>query len=69
MTGDDIKKLQVALNELGYKCGSADGIVGDKTIKAVQEFADKHTTVKLPESLTVTVKADNVSYTGTGKKK
>lgn len=68
MKGEDIKALQTALNALGYECGTADGIAGDKTIKAIQEFADAHTTVKLPESVSVTVKADNVSYTGTVKK-
>lgn len=69
MKSDSIKKLQAALNELGYACGAADGIVGDKTIKAIQEFADAHTTVKLPESVSVTVKTGDVSYTGTVKKK
>ena len=67
--GEDIKALQTALNALGYDCGTADGVAGDKTIKAIQAFADKHTTVKKPDSMTVTVKADNVSYTGTVKKR
>lgn len=62
--GEDIKALQTALNALGYECGTADGIAGDKTIKAIQAFADKHTTKKLPESATVTVKVGGKSYKG-----
>ena len=64
MKGDDIKKLQEALNSLGYDCGTADGIAGDKTIKAIQAFADRHTTKKLPESVTVTVSVGKKTYTG-----
>lgn len=67
MHSDAICELQEALNRLGYDCGEPDGICGKNTMKAVQQFADKHTTQKLPESVSVTVKADNVSYTGTVK--
>ena len=64
MRGDDIKVLQTALNALGYDCGAADGIAGDKTINAVQAFADKHTTKKLPESVTVTAVINGKEYAG-----
>lgn len=64
MKGEDIRKLQEAMNALGYDCGTADGIAGDKTIKAIQQFADKHTTVKLPESLTVSVQTGSKVYKG-----
>lgn len=65
MRGDDIKALQTALNALGYDCGTADGVAGDKTIKAIQQFADKHTTQKMPEGVTVNVKVGDITYTGT----
>jgi len=64
MKGEDIKLLQTALNALGYECGSADGVAGDKTTKAVQMFADKHTTVRVPESVTVSVTVDSKVYKG-----
>ena len=31
----DVKSLQNALNEKGFNCGSADGIIGSNTIKAM----------------------------------
>lgn len=33
-----IKKVQTALNDLGYDCGKADGLLGKKTTKALKEF-------------------------------
>ena len=36
--GDDVKKLQNRLNELGYSCGSADGYFGVKTKNALIKF-------------------------------
>lgn len=36
--GDDVKKLQETLNALGYDCGTADGIFGEKTEIAVRSF-------------------------------
>lgn len=35
MRGEDVKILQVALNEKGFPCGNADGIFGAKTGDAV----------------------------------
>jgi len=32
------KNLQIALNSLGYNCGTPDGIFGSKTEKAVEAF-------------------------------
>ena len=64
MKGEDIKALQTALNALGYDCGTADGVAGNKTIKAIQEFADKHTTQKLPNSVTVTAVINSKEYAG-----
>ena len=64
MKGADIKALQTALNALGYDCGTADGVAGDKTIKAIQAFADNHTTKKLPESVTVTAVINGKEYVG-----
>ena len=66
MRGDDVKLLQTALNALGYECGMADGIAGDKTIAAIEKFAAAHGG-SLPASVTVTVKAGNKTYTGTAK--
>lgn len=36
--GQNVKALQILLNGLGYACGNADGIFGDKTEKAVRKF-------------------------------
>jgi peptidoglycan hydrolase-like protein with peptidoglycan-binding domain len=36
--GNDVKRLQEVLNELGYKAGSADGIFGKKTESAAIAF-------------------------------
>lgn len=37
-----IKEIQVALNEQGFDCGEADGILGRRTIKAVESFQIQH---------------------------
>ncbi|WMM25637.1 peptidoglycan-binding protein [Tissierella sp. MB52-C2] len=34
----EIKKIQEKLNELGYDCGKADGIAGEKTKEAIKAF-------------------------------
>jgi hypothetical protein len=36
--GTEVKELQTKLNALGYNCGTADGIFGNKTLNAVKEF-------------------------------
>ena len=36
--GEEVKKLQEILNELGFDCGKADGIFGPKTQNAVKQF-------------------------------
>ena len=36
--GDNVKALQILLNGLGYACGTADGIMGSKTVSAVKKF-------------------------------
>ena len=36
--GNDVKKLQENLNYLGYPCGTADGIFGEKTETALENF-------------------------------
>lgn len=38
MTGEDVKEVQKRLNELGYNCGTADGIFGRKTDFASRDF-------------------------------
>ena len=37
-SGADVKRLQETLNRLGFKCGNADGIFGQKTKTAVMAF-------------------------------
>ena len=38
MKGDDVKKLQEKLNQLGYSCGIVDGCFGKKTRNALMVF-------------------------------
>ena len=38
MRGSDVRDLQIMLNALGYDCGVADGIFGNKTVTAVKAF-------------------------------
>ena len=33
-----IKKVQKALKRCGYSCGTADGVMGNKTVKALKKF-------------------------------
>lgn len=40
--GDDVKLLQDRLNELGYDCGTADGVFGTLTKNAVVRFQTDH---------------------------
>lgn len=40
--GKEVKKLQECLNYLGYDCGEADGILGEKTMKAIKKFKKKY---------------------------
>lgn len=38
--GEDVRAMQSRLNELGYNCGSADGVYGGGTRRAVRYFQD-----------------------------
>lgn len=39
---ENTKKIQQKLNELGYSCGVADGIMGTKTRNAIKNFQKDH---------------------------
>lgn len=41
-TGDAVKALQTALNQMGYDCGAADGVFGARTAQAVKQFQSDH---------------------------
>ena len=41
-TGYEVKKLQAALNTIGYNCGEVDGEFGNNTLAAVLEFQKKN---------------------------
>ena len=44
--GDEVIKLQVALNQKGYNCGDPDGDFGQKTVIALKQFqADNRLTI------------------------
>lgn len=46
MQGNDVKKVQESLNNLGYNCGTSDGYFGKKTDIAVRNFqSDRGLTV------------------------
>lgn len=36
--GVNVKRMQTALNKVGYSCGTADGIFGDRTLSGVKTF-------------------------------
>ncbi len=38
LTKSEIKKVQQKLNDLGYDCGTPDGVLGKKTKKALEAF-------------------------------
>lgn len=38
--GEDVRAMQEMLNNLGYYCGTADGIFGNKTSEAVKDFQE-----------------------------
>jgi peptidoglycan hydrolase-like protein with peptidoglycan-binding domain len=40
--GTYVKEVQQQLNKLGYSCGTADGVFGSKTLKAVKAFQKAH---------------------------
>ncbi|NLC83843.1 MAG: peptidoglycan-binding protein [Ruminococcaceae bacterium] len=39
--GEAVKQIQLRLNQLGYNCGTADGIFGSRTNTAVRSFQSK----------------------------
>lgn len=41
-SGEDVRRLQERLNELGYDCGAVDGKFGDNTRRAVIAFQGAH---------------------------
>lgn len=36
--GEDVKQLQKKLNNLGFNCGNADGILGNRTVNGIKAF-------------------------------
>ena len=71
---DKVLILQNKLNELGYNCGTVDGIIGNKTINAVLNFQKSNklsedgiagpTTLKslgIPSSISILSKSNNSS--------
>ncbi|MDL2259146.1 S8 family serine peptidase [Eubacteriales bacterium OttesenSCG-928-K08] len=42
MRSSDIQSLQIALNGMGYPCGTADGICGNNTLDGVRAFCKAH---------------------------
>lgn len=45
ITIDSDKDLQFALNKLGFDCGTPDGVIGPKTLKAIKMFQVEHSLV------------------------
>jgi GH24 family phage-related lysozyme (muramidase) len=41
----DIQQAQLWLNELGYDCGRADGVPGERTVRAAKRFQQDHGTL------------------------
>lgn len=71
MRGDAVKALQQALNGLGYDAGKVDGICGDNTMAAIEDFCAVQggeqpdvDNFELPESIVASVKIGTATYTG-----
>ena len=47
--GDAVKEMQTMLNAVGYDCGKADGIFGDKTAVALSNFRLAHKMTATPK--------------------
>ena len=47
--GDEVKKMQTMLNAVGYDCGKADGVFGDKTAAALSAFRAANKMTKTPK--------------------
>lgn len=60
MRGEEIAWLQKALNDMGYPCGSPDGICGEKTMAGVQAFSLAH----LPAFVAAQVMVEDKTYSG-----
>ena len=62
--GEDVKKLQLRLKELGYLTGEADGVFGNQTKSAVMRFQKAHGLtrdgVAGPATLTILYEDPNV---------
>ena len=63
MKGEDVKRLQSKLNELGYSCGSVDGNFGKKTNNALMLFQKDRGLVVDGICGSKTVEALNTKYT------
>lgn len=68
MQGEDIKTFQTLRNGWGYPCGTADGILGEKTMKGLLAFCATHIgavePVELPDKITVSVTVGGKEYKG-----
>lgn len=71
MRSGAINDLQVALNALGYDCGTADGIAGKQTIAGIEAFCKAHYTpvvvekpATMPETINVSVTINGKTYAG-----
>ncbi len=46
-TGPEVRQLQDALKQLGYNCGTSDGIFGPKTEQCLKDFQSSESSVKI----------------------
>lgn len=59
---ETIRKVQEALNQAGYTCGTADGIAGQKTLDAIEKYAGENgltSRSKITESLLMLLNIQN----------
>lgn len=65
MRGEDVQALQTALNALGYSCGDADGICGEKTMEGIKAFVAAHSEPQaMPDAVSVRVTVGGREYKG-----
>lgn len=64
--GTDVKEMQLMLNSIGYNCGTADGVFGEKTESALVAFRKAHGMTETPKYTQKVKDALKQAYSASG---